>query len=108
MSWTSVLGMSEPTTQFTWVTRDNIVTRHVRGLLQGLEEMNALDYSQIRIIAITEDSAAYMPPAPYTMPDGKVVESGGTAITYDTLPAQGLLLAAQAFRGLATFPGGHD
>jgi hypothetical protein len=64
-------------TRTTWITRQTTTVRHIRGLLKRLEEANALDYAEVKILTIEDERGVLLP-------DGQV-------LTLDNLPAQGLL-----------------
>jgi|GEM_PF-6442053 len=53
----------------------------------------ALDYAELLIIAVAENDGALIPPGSWTLPDGCTLE-GGAVLTYDTIPAQGVLMAS--------------
>lgn len=65
------------TTRVTWITRQSTTVRHIRGLLKRLEEADALDYADVKILTIEDERGV-------SLPDGQV-------LTLDNLPAEGLL-----------------
>jgi hypothetical protein len=69
---------TEDVTQALWVTRATTTVRHIRGLLEGLEGANALDYAQVTIMAVGDEGAIVLP--------------GGKVIQQIDLPVQGLLI----------------
>jgi hypothetical protein len=68
-----------PPTVTVWITRERVTVKHIRGLLEGLEGEQALDYSEVRILVVSDDAAV-------TTPWG--------VFTVDTLPPQGLLFVS--------------
>lgn len=67
-----------PVTEVTWVTRERTTVRHVRGLLEGLEKLGALDYAEVRILTVSDEQA---------------VDVWGQVVTVNNLPPQGLLFS---------------
>lgn len=68
-----------PPTTTVWITRERVTVKHIRGLLQGLEEDQALDYSEVRILVVPDEAAV-------TTPWG--------VFTVKSLPPQGLLFVS--------------
>ena len=64
-------------TEAVWITRPRIAVRHVRGLLQLLEQENALDFAEVNILLV---------------PEGQLLKYKGRVFREDQLPAQGILI----------------
>ena len=66
--------MGGETTRVLWITRRYTTVRHVRGLLEGLEHVDALPYAEVRIMPVDEDHAVTLPGGMrLTLPDGTVL-----------------------------------
>jgi hypothetical protein len=76
-----------PKTSAVWITRETTTVRHLRGLLEQLESNEALDYAQVKIVAVPGDMSGGV-----QIP-GEYLSSGQPALFTDAdLPPQGLLL----------------
>ena len=71
------------TTETVWITRERITLRHLRGLIEGLEASEALDYTTIRIMVVANEGLA------------QGVRFGRFVITEDNLPAEGMLIVGE-------------
>jgi hypothetical protein len=49
------------TTFAVWITRQTTTLRHLRGLLERLEQVDAVEYTQIKILTVEEEHAVEMP-----------------------------------------------
>ena len=67
-------------TETVWITRPRIAVRHIRGLLQALEGVNALDYAEVKIMVVDKTH---------------VVEFRGRRLTHNNLPAEGVLFVGE-------------
>lgn len=65
------------TTSAVWITRQTTTLRHLRGLLERLEQLEAVDYAQVKIMTVDEERAVELP--------------WGVILTLDNLPAEGIL-----------------
>jgi hypothetical protein len=74
--------VSADATRTVWVTRQRTTVRHIRGLLEGLETANALDFAEVKIMTLEDGAVVTLP--------------GGHVLTQDNLPPEGLLLYAEA------------
>jgi hypothetical protein len=84
-----------PTTQTLWITRQVTTVRHIRGLLAGLEAADALDFAEVKIIAVDDERGAMVPRQAVSSIAGKSVEpSGDVLITAGNLPPEGILWVA--------------
>ncbi len=50
-----------PPTTTVWVTRERVTVKHIRGLLQRLDGEQALDYSEVRIVLVTNEGFVTTP-----------------------------------------------
>ena len=83
------------TTQTVWFTRELVTVRHLRGLIEGLDQVGALDHAEVKIVAIPPDGIARLPKELVTsIGDHEVSPEGDLLLTYDNLPVQGILWAA--------------
>jgi hypothetical protein len=75
-----------PKTSAVWITRENTTVRHIRGLLEGLEAHEAVDFAQIRIMVVPSDMSGGV-----QIP-GSLTPNGQPAVYTDAdLPPKGLL-----------------
>jgi hypothetical protein len=74
--------MIDPPTRIAWVFRQRITPLHVKGLLDGLKQVKALDYAELLILTVSEDRAVQLPVGAWRLPDGEVV-NGGPTFTLD-------------------------
>jgi hypothetical protein len=86
-------GRIMPVTRVIWITRQRVTVRHVRGLLDGLDQLEALAMAEVDIRTVSEADAYVLEPGPWRFPGGGVAESG-YVFTSDNLPVQGVLLVA--------------
>jgi hypothetical protein len=70
--------VSTDTTQAIWITYQETTVRQLRALVKSLDEANALDYAQVKIMAVDDESALVLP--------------NGQVLAVDNLPAQGILI----------------
>jgi hypothetical protein len=66
------------TTETLWITRERVTVLHIKGLLEGLQQGGALDYAEVRILALPAGGF-------FEVPGGKVFRE-------IDLPAEGILI----------------
>ncbi|WP_305779292.1 hypothetical protein [Nocardia nova] len=75
-----------------WITREVTTVRHLRGLLEGLETRGVvLDYATVRVMCLRPDGNSGIELPGEAFPDGQ-----STVLTYDNLPAEGLLVVTES------------
>lgn len=80
-----------PTTEAVWITRERTTVRHLRGVLEMLEGAEALQYTEVRIIAVGPGAGIEIPP-------GFSVRSSvttGRVVSEEQLPAEGILMLSE-------------
>ncbi|MEV4209641.1 type II toxin-antitoxin system death-on-curing family toxin [Nocardia salmonicida] len=81
---------AEPCTAATWITREKVTMKHLRGLLQGLTSHGeVLDYTQVRIMAVPNDLSAGV-----TLPGEMFGRDEDLVVNDENLPPEGILLFA--------------
>lgn len=84
------------TTQTIWITRQVTTVRHIRGLLEGLEAAGALDFAEVKIMAVDDERGVVVPrEAVASIADGDVELAGDVLVTADNLPPEGILWVAE-------------
>ena len=73
--------MSDRPTYAVWITRGTTTVKHIRGLLEGLEKAESLEYAQLRILTVDDEQGVRF--------------GDGILITQDNLPPEGLLIFDQ-------------
>jgi hypothetical protein len=85
-----------PTTQTLWITRQVTTVRHIRGLLEGLQAAGALDYAEVKIMAVDDERGVLVPRKAISSIADQIVElAGDVLITAENLPPEGILWVAE-------------